>query len=133
LDSLTILAHGIENLALGVNDVIIPMIDARRMEVYTAIYNKDMTIEEDVHALILDEHSFINYKGIKHICGSGAEKFCLNYPKEDHKLHHRVTSAKYMNVLALLAFDQKIFSDVAYFTPQYFKAPNITKSTKKIF
>jgi tRNA threonylcarbamoyladenosine biosynthesis protein TsaB len=133
LDSLKILACGLESCKIAQNDLIVPMIDARRMEVYTAIYNKDLIPLEDVHALILDEQAFNSYDQLKHVCGSGAEKFMTAFKRSDVILHHKKTSATFMSTLSLQAFLNNTFSDVAYFSPEYFKAPNITKSTKKIF
>ena len=132
-DSLKILAHGVEVSCLNKDDIIIPMIDARRMEVYTAIYDANYSNVVETHAHILDEHTFVDYKCTKHLCGSGVEKFIKAYPSDLFKIHHTKTSASFMNKLSLDAFNNSQFSDVAYFTPEYFKAPNITKSTKKIF
>lgn len=134
IDSLSILSQGINpSYLLEPNDVIIPMIDARRMEVYAAVYNAQKINIRPVDAIILEEDVFAQYDQNIHICGSGAEKFIQAFPKDNIKLHHTKTSAIYMTNLALDAYIQSQFSDVAYFAPSYFKAPNITKSTKKYF
>ncbi|MDQ6763066.1 MAG: tRNA (adenosine(37)-N6)-threonylcarbamoyltransferase complex dimerization subunit type 1 TsaB [Bacteroidota bacterium] len=54
-----------------------PMIDARRMEVYTALYAHDLQEIEPPSAKILDENSFTKYKGLNKIIfsGSGSKKF----------------------------------------------------------
>lgn len=132
-NSLTILANGIDTLLIGSDDIILPMIDARRMEVYTAVYDKQLKQLEEIQPLILDTQSFTNYTQIKHLCGNGAEKFITNFPDDRLKLHFQRTSATFMTALSFQSFQNKVFSDVAYFTPEYYKGPNITKSTKKIF
>jgi tRNA threonylcarbamoyladenosine biosynthesis protein TsaB len=60
-NSLTILANGIDTLLIGSDDIILPMIDARRMEVYTAVYDKQLKQLEEIQPLILDTQSFTNY------------------------------------------------------------------------
>ncbi|MEO0897959.1 MAG: tRNA (adenosine(37)-N6)-threonylcarbamoyltransferase complex dimerization subunit type 1 TsaB [Bacteroidota bacterium] len=58
LNSLEVLAWQVEEVARKLNAFVAPMIDARRMEVYTALYSPSMTKVEEIHAHILDEHSF---------------------------------------------------------------------------
>lgn len=111
---------------------IIPLIDARRQEVYCSIYNSDLIELESVDARILDQYS---YQGYNHpiLCGDGAEKAeeiigntSFSYIK-DH------ADASNMGQLAWKKFTNQDFEDLAYFNPFYFKAPNITKSKKKLF
>jgi tRNA threonylcarbamoyladenosine biosynthesis protein TsaB len=134
LDSLKILAEGIDNRDMINDDIIIPMIDARRMEVYTAVYDSELNSLASISAVILDEHSFEMYDPKRiHLCGNGAEKYIAAYPSERLKLHHKRTSATFMTKAAMSAYVKGSFSDVAYYSPEYLKAPNITKSLKKIF
>jgi tRNA threonylcarbamoyladenosine biosynthesis protein TsaB len=135
IDSLQILAAGIYQSQIAFNDVIIPMIDARRMEVYTAVFDKKLEKTMDTHAHILHENSLeeLTQASKVHICGSGAEKFIENFPSEKLMLHHTKTSAAYMCNLAMEKYQKSEFVDIAYYVPNYFKAPNITKSTKNLF
>ena len=135
IDSLQILAAGISQSQIALNDVIIPMIDARRMEVYTAVFDKSLKKIVETHAHILHENSLeeLTKASKVHVCGSGASKFIENFPSEKLTLHHIKTSASYMSHLALDMYLKNEKVDTAYYVPNYFKAPNITKSTKNLF
>lgn len=104
-------------------DLIIPMIDARRMEVYTAVFNGNRKMISEIEAKILDENSFdeFNDKKIAFI-GDGVEKSktVLNFPNAEF-LDGIHPSARHMIGLAEKKFQQKEFEDVAYFEPFYLK------------
>lgn len=133
IDSLKILAHGINVDQLGADDVIIPMIDARRMEVYATVFNKSLQPIQPIEAVILDDSTYKEYPSKVHICGSGAKKFIDAFEHSNLILHHEYTSAKFMTLPSTEAYANRQFSDVAYFSPEYIKAPNIVKSEKKYF
>lgn len=136
LSSLDILAAGIPEHLLLPGDFIIPMLDARRMEVYMAVYDHNVMKCSDEAPVILDSDSlkaWMKDGNRIHLCGNGASKFMNAFPGQQYILHHVHTSSVYMQSLALAAFGRQQFEDVAYFTPHYFKAPNITVSSKKIF
>ena len=136
IDSLQILASGININTIKSEDVIIPMIDARRMEVYTSIFNSRLENIVQTEAVILEDNLFekvIASSAQRHICGSGALKYYNTFPSERVTLHHLSTSAKYMTEMAYQLYIASTFVDHAYYSPNYFKAPNITKSLKKIF
>ena len=104
-------------------DLIIPMIDARRMEVYTAIFDKNGKQISDIEAKILDENSFQEFTDKKiAFVGDGVEKSkeILNLPNAEF-LEGIHPSAKQMIQLAEKKFNQKEFEDVAYFEPFYLK------------
>ena len=120
LNSLEILAQTQINNGF---DFIIPMIDARRMEVYTAVFDGNGKQISDIEAKILDENSFTEYKDKKiAFVGDGVEKSktVLNLPNATFMdgIH---SSAKNMIDLAENKFKQKEFEDVAYFEPFYLK------------
>ena len=113
--------------------IYIPMIDARRMEVYTAMYTADCTILEHPHAKIIDASGYsdlvTNPDKIKIYCGSGVEK-CIEILDDDRSRLYVDILCRADN-LVRLAFDKFLredFVDVAYFKPYYLKSPNITKS-----
>jgi tRNA threonylcarbamoyladenosine biosynthesis protein TsaB len=136
LSSLDILAAGIPEQLLLPGDFIIPMLDARRMEAYLAVYDHHVMKCSDEAPVILDNDSLMAWMkdGNRiHLCGNGAPKFMNAFPGKQYMLHHIHTSSVYMQSMALAAFETQQFEDVAYFTPHYFKAPNITVSSKKIF
>lgn len=123
-------SDGINNI-----DYFCPMIDARRMEVYTALYSRDFVKVEEVEALIIDESSFKNHLVTKKILffGNGATKCreIINHPNAFF-VDDFMPSAQFMIPLAIEALTNKTFEDVAYFEPYYLKDFVATKSQKKI-
>lgn len=105
-------------------DYIIPVLDARRMEVYSAIFDKDLSEIRATTAQIIDEASFKDYYSNKtiHILGSGAEKIAatLNHPNISYNLKTQ-PSSKQMAVLSYAKYSENSFEDVAYFEPYYLK------------
>jgi len=112
-----------------------PMIDARRMEVFTGIFNPDGTIYRDISAEIIEENSFSGILGSKRIYffGDGSDK-CRETLKHGNAIFvpdiH--PSARYMIGLALEAFRNGRFEDVAYFEPYYLKEFVATIPRKKV-
>ncbi len=110
---------------LGKNyEFVIPLVDARRMEVYTAIYDGKTGQElSETEAKILDETSFqeLKDKNILFI-GDGAKKAkeILQLPNADFN-EEVYPSAQYLIRKTLEKIDQKEFEDVAYFEPFYLK------------
>ena len=106
-----------------------PMIDARRMEVYTAIYNIENNIVDYLQAKIIDTNSYKNYfaEGKKIMfCGNGAEK-CKPIITSSNALFSSIKcSSAHLISLSEKKFKTQTFEDIAYFEPLYFKAPNIT-------
>lgn len=113
-------------------DLIIPMIDARRMEVYTAIFDGNGKRLSEIEAKILDENSFCEFKNKKiAFVGDGVDKskeiLCLPNAKFIDGIH---PSAKNMVELAEEKFKQNQFEDVAYFEPFYLKEFRAEKPKK---
>ena len=110
---------------LGKNyDVIVPLIDARRMEVYCDVFdgNSGEMISE-TEAKILDEQSFTELEGKKVLfVGDGAAKakdiLQISNAEFDANIY---PSAKYLIKKSVEKFNQKDFEDVAYFEPFYLK------------
>ncbi len=106
------------------NDAIYcPMIDARRMEVYTAIYDNKLNVLLEPSAMILAPDSFANWLLKNKICffGNGATKFenISTHPNASFLLLSNNSLA--MSKLALYKYISKEFADVAYSTPFYLK------------
>ena len=105
-------------------DLIIPMVDARRMEVYTAIYDGNTgTSITGTEAKIIDEHSFQELRDKKILfVGDGATKAkdILQLPKVEfnEKIY---PSAQYLIKKAKEKYENKEFEDIAYFEPFYLK------------
>lgn len=118
LDTLEILAS-----AAKIEDgFIVPMIDARRMEVYTSVFDKNLQVKVPVEALILDGNSFSNLEGNVHFLGDSNEKAMTVLKADNFRfLEVKYPSAKEMAALAFAKFSDVAFEDVAYFDPLYLK------------
>lgn len=115
-------------------DLIIPMIDARRMEVYTAVYDGATGKEiSATKALILDNTSFTELASDKKILfvGDGVAKAAeiLTLENATYKADH-YPSAQYLIKTAAKKFSQQEFESVAYFEPFYLKEFQGVKSKK---
>ena len=113
---------------------IIPMIDARRMEVYTAVFENGTQITETA-PVIVDETSFAEYleQGPCLFIGDGAGK-CADVIKHPNAHFHQCwPKASAMLAPALEALRAGNFQDVAYFEPFYLKEFVATVSKKKLF
>lgn len=104
--------------------IIIPMLDARRLEVYSAVFSKDKFQIRDARAEVLDGHSFANYlnENIIYFIGNGVEKF---KPICKHNnpifMDQNLPSSNEMGILAENKYQNNEFEDVAYFEPYYLK------------
>ena len=114
---------------------VIPMIDARRMEVYSAVFSPDGTQITETTPVIVDENSFAEYleQGPVLFIGDGAGK-CADVIKHPNahfcQCHPKASS---MLSPAIAAYKEKRFEDVAYFEPFYLKEFVATVSKKKLF
>ena len=104
------------------NAIICPVIDARRMEVYTAMYDYALNEISPAEAKIIDENSFADIDRPIYFCGNGAEK-CSNIIKNPNaKFTSLVKPIAYLMVdLAEEAYRNNQFEDVAYYEPFYLK------------
>ena len=102
-----------------------PMIDAKRMEVYTAVYDKGLKEIMDTTAMVIDEGSFSHLLNDHRVCffGNGAGKCQEVLAGHENAifLNDFNLSSSFMSSLAEDAFRQKRFEDVAYFEPFYLK------------
>lgn len=128
IDTLEAMAYGIkEKLGSQIdkNDLLVPMIDARRMEVYAAIFDANLNKIEDTAALIIDENTFADLRKEHHLWlfGDGAPKLCKIFENQPNIsiIDGFKSSAAYMRPLAERALLNKDFVDVAYFEPFYLK------------
>ena len=114
----------------------IPMIDARRMEVYTAAYNTALEPILDPQAMILDEHSFEHLLGQGYelvLMGNGSDKARQVLSRSGISFVEGVKPvAVDMMALAEKAYREQNFIDVAYSTPLYLKEFQATKPRNPI-
>ena len=120
ISTLEALAHQVK-----IDDgVIVAMLDARRMEVYSAIYDSKYNQIRETKAQILDETSFIAYlnQGKVYFIGNGVEKTkaLINHPNAFF-IENKLPSANEMGMLAYNKYKISDIEDVAYFEPYYLK------------
>lgn len=115
--------------------IICPMIDARRMEVYTALYYPNHNRYSDTEALIISQDSFNELLSKNNILffGNGSEKCkSLLINQNAFFLENFFPSAQFMIPLANKAYHEHIFEDIAYFEPYYLKDFVATKARNKV-
>lgn len=112
-----------------------PMIDARRMEVFTAIYNISLNNIFVPSSVVLEKETFEDILKINKVLffGSGSNKWRELTTEKENTLFTTISnSAKGLNILAQKNFDNKNFSDLTYSEPFYLKS-FYTKSKSKTF
>lgn len=131
VNTLRVLAHK----ASIKSGVMIPVLDARRMEVYQAVYDMNYELLENTSALVVDANSFDKYlcSGKVHFIGDAVEKIkpIIEHPNALF-IDNQFPSAKEMAALSYEKFQKQTFEDVAYFEPYYLKDFIAIKS-KNIF
>ena len=103
---------------------IVPMLDARRMEVYAAVFDLNHNQIRETRAEVLNEYSFNSYleQGNVYFIGNGVEKTkeIINHPNAVF-VENKLPSANEMSKLAYHKYKINDFEDVAYFEPYYLK------------
>lgn len=134
--SLQALACSVQDIALAMGARICSMIDARRMEVYCQVFDRDAVAETLVEAKIIDESAFADILSENKLIfiGDGAEKCrdILENKSNAIVLGSRLSSAARLGELVLKKFQQKDFEDLITFEPYYLKNFVATLPKKKI-
>jgi tRNA threonylcarbamoyladenosine biosynthesis protein TsaB len=114
------------------NSMVVSLLDARRDEVYAAVYNKGGTLKGETHAHILTASSFADLAANQvSFVGTGAEKTKDLLPSNPNwKFVSSHPSATAMPALAFKAFEKKQFANIHSFAPAYLKPVRITASKK---
>ena len=114
--------------------IIVPMLDARRMEVYSAIFDKQHQKIREIKAEIIDENSFLAdlEQGEVHFLGDGAHK-CKEIITHRNAVFvdDMFPSSREMAMLSYHKFKKNDFEDVAYFEPFYLKDFIVIPEKKK--
>ena len=125
---------------LNVDDIsdaiLLPMIDARRMEVYCQQFDAQAHPLSGVEAKVVTAESFLDERRSGRtmvLFGSGAAKCKELFPEDNVRLVEVTPSARGVVKPAYEAFRHKKFEDIAYFEPFYLKDFVVTPSSKKIF
>lgn len=138
IETTLLMYHGIGDdirgkYGIGETSLLVPMLDARRMEAYYSIFNSHGAVVKEIAAEVIDEDSFGDIpEDIKILLfGDGSSK-CRNVIKRKNTEYAEefLISAAYMLNPALEALKTKHFEDVAYFEPFYLK-DFITSRPKK--
>lgn len=124
MDTLQIMCAAAKDQQSNIDGILCPMLDARRMEVYTAMYQfNDLEALSKVEAKIIDEQSFCEElkKQKIYFFGNGAEK-CKTVIQSEHAqfIDGIIPQAKYMGALAEKA-PQLDIKQMAYYEPFYLK------------
>jgi len=124
IDTLQAMAFGMRD-DLNKESLLCPMLDARRMEVYTALYDSDLNIIEPIQALVMDALASEIFKKEEQIIffGEGMPKCktILEQNKNAVFVEGFVPSAIHLAPLAFKKFRENSFEDPAYFEPLYLK------------
>lgn len=125
LISIATLKSMANQLKLREDAVAIPVLDARRMEVYSAVFDSNLNEIRETRAEIIDEDSFNEYLEAKqiYIVGSGAQKCEETLSKHPNLIFDQnlIPSAKEMAELSFKKYRSNDFENVAYFEPYYLK------------
>lgn len=130
IPTLEALAHQVKTKS----GLIVPILDARRMEVYSAIFSADYKAIRATEAQILDAESFAKELEIHqvHFIGNGVEKTkSIITHSNAIFIESKLPSAKEMGGLAFHKYQKQNFEDVAYFEPYYLKDFVALKPKKK--
>lgn len=123
IPTLQIIAAGVAH-SYSANHQIVPLLDARRMEVFTCIYDSNLQPVTEVTATVVDENTFspIAQNHLTVFCGNGVEK-CTPILRQYQQatLDSTPISARNMTALSAQQFSQQKFENVAYFEPFYLK------------
>jgi tRNA threonylcarbamoyladenosine biosynthesis protein TsaB len=135
IDTLKMMANGFLLENQGYSGLICPMIDARRMEVFAALFDENLEMVAPVTAKIIDADSYTTDLTAHQITfiGDGASKCSevLLHPNANFSAEN-FNSAAHLSKLALAAYEQQEFEDVAYFEPYYLKDFVFTAPKKKV-
>lgn len=122
INTLDAMAQG---LTAGKDELIVPMIDARRMEVYSSVYDAQKKRLSEPAAIIVDEHYYSNFRSTKKLllAGDGADKCQALFQNESSiKIQTSfVPQAEFMAELAEQKFLNSDFENEALFEPFYLK------------
>ncbi len=125
IDSLTSLAsHFLISSEIAKDALLVPMIDARRMEVYTSVFNCDLQTIKPISAAIIDEHAYLDLLLTKQLFffGNGSQKCkAVITHRNAFFIDNIHCSADGLASLAHTKFLAGDFEDVAYFEPYYLK------------
>lgn len=135
LSTLSVLTAGAIRITQGEKAFYCPMIDARRMEVYAAVYDEAMNELSETEAVIVDENSFASFleQGKVYFLGNGAPKTASILTSANAQyIDYPSPIAAEMVAMAEKAYANSNFVDKAYFEPFYLKEFVATIAKNKV-
>lgn len=120
----------LEMIALSVKeeaaDLICPLVDARRMEVYVAVYDVELREKYSPVAMVIEANSFASFLATHKIlfCGSGHRKVQAMISSPNALYSNTISNAEHLAQLSQHYFQLKEFADLAYTEPLYIKEFN---------
>jgi tRNA threonylcarbamoyladenosine biosynthesis protein TsaB len=131
IPTLAVLVRSVRSSGAELGGTLWPMIDARRMEVFTQKFDVDGAPTGDVAPLILDE-AWVAGSGQCVVFGDGADKAAALWQAASHITHVTgiVPSSRHLMVPAMERFSAGSFDDLAYLVPAYGKAANVGAQRK---
>lgn len=117
------------------SDHIIPMIDARRMEVYANVIDSNGAILQKAAPVVLESNPYISYleEGLVYFLGDGIEKAKEVLSHQNARFLPCLNSSKALGNIAYQKFLESEFEDLAYFEPNYLKEFRVLTSKKNPF
>jgi tRNA threonylcarbamoyladenosine biosynthesis protein TsaB len=132
IDSLTTLAYSTIDMNLAAGDIVMPMIDARRKEVYISSFDHALNIISPIEKLELDQAFFNQVESKKCVLiGNGYMKF-EEYLTDNFVKSYTDTKASFLRIPAFKAYNSNNFQEIISFSPFYLNNPNITVSNKTL-
>lgn len=123
IDTLLIMASEVNSKNFR-KALLIPMIDARRMEVYCSVFDNELNTIEKSHPLVLTDQAFVNHLNQQEVLifGDGSEKASTIIKSGNATFVNGIyPSAKWMGQISERLYQEQRFVDVAYFEPYYLK------------
>jgi tRNA threonylcarbamoyladenosine biosynthesis protein TsaB len=116
-------------------DLVIPMMDARRMEVYMAVYDAYLRKLEPVEPRVIESNPFLKYLKEKRVffLGDGVKKLREILYHPNSVFLDKFNSATSVGEIAYRKFEERVFEDIAYFEPNYLKEFRVVASKKNPF
>lgn len=105
-------------------DLVFPMVDARRMEVYSAGYDFNLKKIKETEAVVLEGNWLQDIYGTKHLIGDAAAKCVELFSKRNDVILHQGIQPSALNLISLgaLAANDNQFEDIAGYEPFYLKS-----------
>ncbi|WP_373521166.1 tRNA (adenosine(37)-N6)-threonylcarbamoyltransferase complex dimerization subunit type 1 TsaB [Aquiflexum sp.] len=131
VDTLRALAHQVIPICSD-GDFIIPLMDARRMEIYMSILSSKGEIVESSKPLIVEDNPFLEYlqNGKVYFLGDGVEKLKRILDHPNAVFSNILNSSRSMGELAFDKYQKSEFESLAYFEPNYLKEFRVIASKK---